>query len=100
MVDGGGRPLPIQSDQRVPESGDGPPRLRSTRHTYPPMSDPFDIRGRVAVVTGGYGVLGGTIATDLAAAGARVAIVGRRLELAQKRVEEIVASGGEAIAVM
>lgn len=65
-----------------------------------PMFDPFDIRGRVAVVTGGYGVLGGTIATDLAAAGARVAIVGRRIDAARKRVDEIVAAGGEALAVV
>lgn len=64
------------------------------------MSDPFSIEDRVAVVTGGYGVLGSTIAADLAAAGARVAILGRRLEVAQKRVDEIAASGGQAVAVM
>jgi NAD(P)-dependent dehydrogenase (short-subunit alcohol dehydrogenase family) len=64
------------------------------------MADPFAIHDRVAVVTGGYGVLGGTIAADLAAAGARVAILGRRLDAAQKRVDEIAASEGQAIAVM
>ena len=36
----------------------------------------FSLDGKVAVVTGGYGVLGGGIASGLAAAGARVAISG------------------------
>ena len=40
------------------------------------MNDLFDVTGKVAVVTGGYSVLGGSIARGLAAAGARVAILG------------------------
>lgn len=63
------------------------------------MINPFALDGRVAVVTGGYGVLGGSIAADLASAGVKVAILGRRLELAQVRADEIRAAGGEAIAV-
>ena len=43
--------------------------------THAPMTDSFSLRGRVAVVTGGYGVIGGCIATALAAANARVAIL-------------------------
>ena len=35
----------------------------------------FDLSGQVAVVTGGYGVLGGSIATGLAAAGAKVVVL-------------------------
>ncbi|HEY8745368.1 MAG TPA: D-mannonate oxidoreductase, partial [Chloroflexota bacterium] len=38
----------------------------------------FGLSDRVAVVTGGTGVLGGAMARGLAAAGARVAIMGRR----------------------
>ena len=42
----------------------------------------FSLQGKVALVTGGTGVLGGAIAHGLAAAGARVAILGRRAEVA------------------
>ena len=60
----------------------------------------FDIRSRVAVVTGGYGVLGGGIGNGLAAAGARVAVLGRRAEAAEAKAAEIRAAGGEAIALV
>jgi len=60
----------------------------------------FDLTGRVAVVSGGYGVLGGAMASDLASAGARVAILGRRSEAAQAKVEEIEAEGGIAVPVI
>ena len=46
--------------------------------------NPFSLDGKVAVVTGGYGVLGGSIASGLAAAGARVAILGRRRESVER----------------
>jgi NAD(P)-dependent dehydrogenase (short-subunit alcohol dehydrogenase family) len=59
--------------------------------------NPFDLTGRVAVVTGGYGVLGGSLADGLAAAGARVAILGRRRDAAEKKVEAIRATGAEAM---
>ena len=62
-----------------------------------PESNPFALDGRVAVVTGGYGVLGGTIASGLSAAGARVAVLGRRPEAAQAKVDEIRRSGGDAM---
>lgn len=59
----------------------------------------FGLDGRVAVVTGGTGVLGGAIARGLAAAGARVALLGRRVEKGQAVVGEIEGGGGEAIVV-
>jgi NAD(P)-dependent dehydrogenase (short-subunit alcohol dehydrogenase family) len=54
----------------------------------------------VAVVTGGYGVLGGAIASGLADAGALVAILGRRREAAEGKAGEIRAHGGDALALV
>ncbi len=59
--------------------------------------NPFDLTGKAALVTGGYGVLGGTIATGLAAAGARVAVLGRRHDLAAAKADEIRNAGGDAM---
>ncbi|MBW3553169.1 MAG: SDR family oxidoreductase [Gemmatimonadetes bacterium] len=60
----------------------------------------FDLTGRVAVVTGGYGVLGGSMAAGLAAAGVKVAVLGRRREAADGKAEELRRAGGEAMAVV
>ncbi|HHU22474.1 MAG TPA: SDR family oxidoreductase [Clostridiales bacterium] len=49
----------------------------------------FDLKGKRAVVIGGGGGIGGAIAEGFAAVGARVAIVGRRLEKLQKQAEKI-----------
>lgn len=57
----------------------------------------FDLGGKVAVVTGGYGVLGGSVADGLAAAGVRVGILGRRREAASAKVAEIRDCGGESV---
>ena len=57
----------------------------------------FSLDGKVAVVTGGTGVLGGAMSRGLAAAGARVAILGRRKDKAREVAEEIAAAGHEAI---
>ena len=56
----------------------------------------FDLSDDVAVVIGATGVLGGTMADALAAAGARVAVVGRNAERGQARVDAIFAAGGNA----
>lgn len=57
----------------------------------------FSLKGKVAVVTGGTGVLGGAIAHGLAAAGAKIAILGRRGQRAEQVAQEIIAEGGEAM---
>lgn len=61
--------------------------------------DLFSLEGKVAVVTGGTGVLGGAMAHGLAAAGAKVGILGRREDMAQQVVAEIEAEGGQALAL-
>ncbi len=58
-----------------------------------------NLKGRVAVVTGGGGVLCSGFAKDLASQGAKVAILDLRLEAAQKVADEISALGGTALAV-
>ena len=62
------------------------------------MSD-FQLTEQVAVVVGGTGVLGGAMARGLAAAGARVAVVGRNQDRGEAVVAAIRADGGEAIFV-
>jgi NAD(P)-dependent dehydrogenase (short-subunit alcohol dehydrogenase family) len=62
--------------------------------------DLFSLAGRVAVVTGGYGVLGGSLASSLGAAGVRVAIIGRKREAAEEKAAEIRRHGGDAMAVV
>src|SRR5688572_24843514 len=54
----------------------------------------FDLSNEVAVVIGATGVLGGAIAEGLAAAGARVAILGRSAERGEARVTTIRKAGG------
>ncbi|SPE35995.1 Short-chain dehydrogenase/reductase SDR [Candidatus Sulfopaludibacter sp. SbA6] len=64
------------------------------------MSDGlFSLDNEVAVVIGGGGVLAGAMATGLAQAGARIAIVGRTLEHAAARAQAIAAGGGQAIGI-
>ena len=56
----------------------------------------FNITDYVIVITGGTGVLGRAIAKYLAAEGAKVVILGRKKEVGDAIVAEIVANGGEA----
>jgi NAD(P)-dependent dehydrogenase (short-subunit alcohol dehydrogenase family) len=59
----------------------------------------FDLSNKTAVVTGGGGILGRAMALGLARAGARLAILGRRLEPCQQVAQAIVDEGGQALAL-
>jgi NAD(P)-dependent dehydrogenase (short-subunit alcohol dehydrogenase family) len=58
------------------------------------MSKLFDLSNEVAVIIGATGVLGGALAEGLAAAGAKVAVVGRNAERGQARAQTIQKAGG------
>ncbi len=56
----------------------------------------FSIKDKIVVVTGGYGVLGGSISKHLAKQGAKVLILGRSKEKASALLNEISDCGGDA----
>lgn len=73
-------------------------RLKSSVDGSPPSGlSMFSLEGKVAVITGGYGVLGSSWSKGLARCGARVAVLGRRPEAAASLVDEITSAGGEAM---
>ncbi|MFI1743361.1 SDR family oxidoreductase [Thalassobellus sediminis] len=61
------------------------------------MTDSFSVEGKVAIVTGGGGVLGGSISKSLIASGAKVVVLDIREENVNNKVEELKAMGGESI---
>jgi 2-dehydro-3-deoxy-D-gluconate 5-dehydrogenase len=60
---------------------------------------PFDLSGKVAIVTGGNGGIGLGMARGLAQAGAAVAVVGRNEAKSAAAVAELAQGGARAIAV-
>lgn len=60
------------------------------------VTNPFDLSGKVAVVTGGGTGLGRGMAGGLAHAGALIVVAGRRQEVADRAAAEIRAGGGKA----
>ncbi len=63
------------------------------------LEELFGLEGRVAVVTGGGGVLCSAMSRALGRMGAKVAVLDINLEAAQRVADDIEAHGGRAIAV-
>jgi len=63
------------------------------------MNNLFDLRDKVALVTGGGGGIGYALALGLADAGAEVAVASRKLEHLEKAVKEIEVKGRKSLAV-
>jgi len=59
----------------------------------------FDVHGHTAVITGGSGQLGRAMASGLARAGARVALLARHADAANAVAADIKAAGGSAIGI-
>jgi 2-deoxy-D-gluconate 3-dehydrogenase len=59
----------------------------------------FDLKGRVAVVTGGNGGIGLGMARGMAAAGAAIVVAGRNREKSGRAVKELEGLGAQAVAI-
>src|SRR2546425_857387 len=85
----------LRAGLRVPQAG-LPPHMTETSTAF--LTELFNLRAQVAVVTGGTGVLGGAMAAGLARAGASVGVLGRRRAQAEVAAA-IEARGGSAMAL-
>src|SRR5436305_13593165 len=68
--------------------------------TTPVKTSPFDLGGKVAIVTGGNGGIGLGMARGLAEAGADIAIVARNEAKSLAAVDDIKQRGARAISVV
>ena len=59
----------------------------------------FSLKGKVIVVTGGTGILGKAFVDGIIASGGIAVVVGRNETEGNKRVNEILSNGGEALFV-
>ena len=62
-------------------------------------ADLFDLSGKVVLVAGGSGAIGGEMARAVAAYGATVAVAGRSVDTCAETVESIRKNGGETLAL-
>lgn len=63
------------------------------------MNQEFDLKGKIAIITGGGGVLGGAMAQTLAKNGAIVGVLGRSANKLNAIVDKIQNEGGQAFAL-
>jgi len=63
-----------------------------------PVDNPFRLDGKVALVTGGYGGIGGAVSRGLARVGARVAVAGHNAEKAAACAEALRQAGCDSYA--
>jgi NAD(P)-dependent dehydrogenase (short-subunit alcohol dehydrogenase family) len=63
------------------------------------MTSPFDLSGKVAIVTGSSRGIGRSIAETMAGLGAKVVVSSRKIEACEPVVEGVRQNGGEAIAI-
>ncbi len=63
------------------------------------MTSPFDLTGKVAIVTGSSRGIGRSIAETMASLGAKVVVSSRKIEACKPVVDGIKEKGGEAIAI-
>ena len=61
------------------------------------MDNQFSIEGKVAIITGACGVLGGSVAQSFVNAGAKVVAIGTKQEKLDLKVKELTALGGQVI---
>lgn len=64
------------------------------------MENCFSLKGKVIVVTGGTGILGEAFINGIIQAGGAVGILGRNEKIANERVQNVIAKGGRAIALI
>jgi NAD(P)-dependent dehydrogenase (short-subunit alcohol dehydrogenase family) len=64
------------------------------------LENNFSLKDKVIVVTGGTGIIGNAFINGIAAAGGSVGILGRNEKIANERVQNIIAKGGRAIALI
>lgn len=61
--------------------------------------NPFSLKDKVIVVTGGTGILGQAFIEAIAAAGGTIGILGRNMDVARHRAAQINSQGGKAMAL-
>ena len=64
------------------------------------MEQKFAIRDKVAVITGGGGIICGVLAEQMAFCGAKIAVLDRSSQAAQHTADRICSTGGQAIAIV